>query len=174
MNQARLFAPSVPVLVRYLGTLKRILHAVEAMPPERAATTLQSRLAPDMLPFLSQVETSAYFTLRTAYPLAGRALPPFEHSAPTCAGLHAKVAETLALLAELKPSEFIDAEARIIREKAGFACLELSAERFLFEYALPNFLFHLSMAYAIARSQGAVLGKAEYDGFHAYKSASAA
>ncbi|MGV7210836.1 DUF1993 family protein [Oxalobacteraceae bacterium A2-2] len=35
-------------------------------------------------------------------------------------------------------------------------------------YILPNFHFHLSMAYAIARQQGVALGKPDYDGYHAY------
>lgn len=38
---------------------------------------------------------------------------------------------------------------------------------FLAEFALPNFFFHLSMAYALARMLGCSVGKAGYDGLHA-------
>jgi hypothetical protein len=32
------------------------------------------------------------------------------------------------------------------------------------EYVLPNFFFHVSMAYAILRKEGAPIGKADYMG----------
>lgn len=168
MNTPWLYAASVPVLLRYLDSLDRILDAVEALPPAQAAQVLQAALAPGMLPFARQVETAAYFALRTAFPLAGRALPPFVAAGPTLAGLRGRVAATRQLLDSLAADEFVAAEARMLRERAGEAALELPAARFLTEYALPNFFFHLGMAYAIARQHGAALGKAAYDGFHAY------
>ena len=39
---------------------------------------------------------------------------------------------------------------------------------FLQQYALPNFFFHVTTAYAILRHLGVELGKADYDGFHVY------
>jgi hypothetical protein len=72
-------------------------------------------------------------------------------------------------LQALTPDEFVNAQARKIPEKAGAALVKLPAARFLHEFALPNFFFHLNMAYAIARMQGCALGKADYDGFHVYK-----
>jgi hypothetical protein len=35
-------------------------------------------------------------------------------------------------------------------------------------YAVPNFLFHYSMVYAIARQAGGPVGKSEFDGYHRY------
>lgn len=168
MIPPRLFDACVPVLLRYLGSLDRILLAVDALPPDQAARTLVARLAPDMLPFARQVETAAYFALRAACPAAGRAVPPFVASEPTVPGLRDGVAAVTALLQALAPQEFAEAESRTITEKAGEAAVELPAARFLAEYALPNFFFHLNMAYAIARLHGCALGKADYDGFHAY------
>lgn len=166
-----LFASSVPVLLRYLDGLDRILVAVDALAPAAAAQALEARLAPDMLPFARQVETAAYFALRTAFPLAGRAVPPFVASEPTVAGLRARVEATRSQLTALDADDFSDAESRTISERAGQAVLELPAARFLAEYALPNFFFHLGMAYAIARQHGAALGKASFDGFHHYPEA---
>jgi len=59
-------------------------------------------------------------------------------------------------------------DARLIKERAGFADLELVEPHFIHHYGLPNFFFHLSMVYAIARQQGVVLSKADFDGFHDY------
>ena len=35
-------------------------------------------------------------------------------------------------------------------------------------YAVPNFFFHYSMVYAIARNAGVAIGKTDFDGFHKY------
>lgn len=168
MNPPWLHEASVPVLLRYLGSLDRILEAVDAQGPAAAAGVLQARLAPDMLPFARQVETAAYFALRTAFPLAGRAVPPFVAAEPAVSGLRERVEAARMQLRTLAIDEFAGAGARTLSERAGDALVELPAARFLAEYALPNFFFHLGMAYAIARQQGCALGKADYDGFHAY------
>jgi hypothetical protein len=39
---------------------------------------------------------------------------------------------------------------------------------FLHLFGLPNFFFHLTMGYAALRAAGVPLGKADFDGFHAY------
>jgi uncharacterized protein len=46
----------------------------------------------------------------------------------------------------------------------------LPAPEFLLQYGLPNFLFHVTTAYAILRAQGVPVGKGDFDGFHAYPS----
>jgi hypothetical protein len=40
--------------------------------------------------------------------------------------------------------------------------LDVTAERYARDWALPQFYFHLITAYAILRSQGIDLGKADY------------
>jgi hypothetical protein len=173
MNPPFLFDACVPVLLRYLDSLDRILIAVEALAPGQAAQVLEARLAPDMLPFARQVETAAHFALRTAYPLARCTVPPFVASDSTVEGLRVRVRANRALLGALAPEDFAGAESRTIAEQAGEARVELPAARFLSEYALPNFFFHLGMAFAIARAHGCALGKAQYDGFHVYSSPAA-
>jgi uncharacterized protein len=171
MNHPPLFEACVPVLARYLESLDRIVVAVHALPAQESNVVLSAQLVPGMLPFFKQVETAAFFALRTAYPLAGLPVPPFSEVEPTLAALRARIKSTLGLLHALSPSQFMDAQGRTVHEKAGAALVELSAVRFLHEFALPNFFFHLNMAYAIARMHGCALGKAQFDGFHVYETA---
>ena len=168
MNHPPVFDACVPVLLRYLGSLDRIVLAVEALPHEKRASVLQAKLAPDMLPMHRQVETAAYFALRTAFPLAGSAVPQYMAVQATTSALRENIRNTRRLVEELSPSQFENALARRIPEKAGNTTIELPAQAFLAEFALPNFFFHLSMAYAIARMHGCALGKAHFDGFHVY------
>lgn len=163
-----LHAACVPVLLRYLSGLDRIVAAVGRLGPARAPQVLDARLAPDMLPFAQQVETTAHFASRTAFPLAGRPVPPFAPCEASVTALQQRIADTGTALQQLPVEAFSEAESRLVAEQAGRAAVVLPAARFLHEFALPNFLFHLNMAYAIARLHGCRLGKADYDGFHDY------
>jgi hypothetical protein len=83
-------------------------------------------------------------------------------------GLGPRLAVARAMLGAMTPADFEGAETRVIRHKAGFADLEQSGSDFLYLYGLPNFFFHLTMGYAALRAAGVPLGKADFDGFHAY------
>lgn len=168
MNPAPLFTASVPVLRRYLETLSQVLDAVQARVEVPPAELLSARLSNDMMSLARQVETACHLALRTALPLAGRPVPAFQPSVHSVQGLQAMVRRVADQVAQLGPDDFAEAEQRVITETAGEAPLSLPAWTFLCEFALPNFLFHVGMAYAIARSQGCRLGKAQFDGFHVY------
>ena len=116
----------------------------------------------DAFPAGQQFATAAGFALRVACPLAGREVP----SLP--AALAPRLAVARATLGGMRPDEFLGAEDRRIQHRAGMADLDQSAVDFLHLYGLPNFFFHLTMGYAALRSAGVALGKADFDGFHAY------
>lgn len=129
---------------------------------------LAARLAPDMLPLSSQIEIAVNFALRACFPLAGRPVPPFGEFLPTFAGLQARIARASALLAALNEADFAGAERRVIDSRAGEVELSLPAPTFLHQYAMPNFFFHVTTAFAILRHHGLPLGKGDFDGFHVY------
>jgi uncharacterized protein len=161
-----LFEASHPVFLRYLSRLDHLVATAQAHP--QAAALLTARLAPDMLPFEMQVAIASGFTLRACFPLAGKAIPPETAFPSTFAGLHARIAHAAGLLGSLQRSQFEGAERRIIESRAGEALVSLRGPEFLYQYALPNFFFHLTAAYAILRHQGIALGKEDFDGWHAY------
>lgn len=70
----------------------------------------------------------------------------------------------MVLVSSLEPALFEGSESRTLESKAGNAVVSLPAPEFLFQYELPNFLFHLTAAYSILRSRVAI-GKADFDGF---------
>lgn len=161
-----LYDASIPVFLRYLGRLEHLVAAAESHPG--APALLAARLAPGMHPFASQVAIAAGFPLRACFPLAGRAVPAdagFPHSFP---GLRARLAQVAQLLMSLQRCEFEGAAQRVVESKAGNAFVSLHGAEFLLQYALPNFFFHLTAAYAILRHHGIALGKEDFDGWHAY------
>jgi len=167
-----LHAASVPVFLRYLERLQHLVDAAEAAAADRgyaAADWLGARLAPDMLPFEQQVGIAAHFALRASHPLAGLAVPPYGDFPASFDGLRQRIARVAGLIGVLDPAPFEAAESRTLESQAGQALVRLPAPEFLLQYALPNFFFHLSCAYAILRQRGVALGKQDFDGFHAYQ-----
>lgn len=166
-----LHAASVPVFLRYLERLRHLVDAAEAGAKDRgdaAADWLGARLAPDMLPFEQQVSVAAHFALRACYPLAGLTVPPYGDFPATFDGLRRRIARVVELLGALDPTQFDGAASRRLESLAGQARVVLPAPEFLLQYALPNFFFHLTSAYAILRQRGVALGKQDFDGFHSY------
>lgn len=158
-----MYAASVPVFQRYLGQLARMVDAGAAH-----GCDLQARLVPDMLPLGLQIDIATQFSLRACAPLAGREVPPFGQGSASFADLHARIHRAQAFLAELTPAQMADSAKRLCTDQAGQATVALPGAVFLSQYALPNFFFHLTSAYALLRQQGVPLGKADFDGWHRY------
>jgi len=148
---------------RSLGQLAGIVEKVKTRPE-----LLTARLHAEMLPFASQVRATCNFALRGCCPLAS--LPPvsFDGAELSFAALAKQLDDTIAYISAIPPQQFDGPVDRLCRDRAGFADIELPADEYLKLYILPNFYFHFSMAYAIARSQGADIGKQDFDGYHLY------
>lgn len=159
------YMASVPVFVRYLGSLRGLVLSAQA---HAGNAVLQSRLAPDMLPFATQVQIACNFVLRACYPLAGQSLPPFGDFADSFDGLLGRITYVRQLAEDLEPTLFDGADTRMVQDPAGNAVVRLQGQAFLLHYALPNFFFHVTTAYAILRNQGVPLGKEDFDTFHRY------
>lgn len=124
-------------------------------------------LAPDMLNLAEQARTAIQFSLRIYCPLVHVELPDLEAKVLTRAALQQQLHQTQRYMNQLPVWPANDDQRRIY-ERAGFAELQLSETDFVYLYGLPNFYFHISMVYAIARAQGVDLSKGDFDGFHQY------
>ncbi|WP_045855841.1 DUF1993 domain-containing protein [Teredinibacter purpureus] len=155
------------VFIYYLSNLARMLERIEQHSPA-PETLLQSRLIADMLPLAQQVRAAASFSLRGCCPLHNKEIVSFSNDDASLKGLRRQLVETIAYLETVADEHVGDSASKFIQEEAGFATVRLPAESFLHQYCLPNFFFHLSMVYAIARKDGAPLTKGDFDGFHHY------
>ncbi len=158
-----LYSASVPVFRHYLARAEALVGATGGR-----ADMLAARLAPDMFTAAEQFATAAGFALRGTYPLAGLTVPDFPDLGLDAEGLKARIGFADEHLASLSPEVFEGAETRMVGHRAGFAELEQSGGDYLTLFAMPNFLFHLSMAFAILRQNGVKIGKADFDGLHDY------
>ena len=154
------------IFIYYLNRLKLIVKKIAAH-QQQNPTLLYTSLHNDMLPLLAQIRTAANFSLRTCCPLAQRERISFDNAQETYEGLAQQLDDTIAYLQAIPAVEFHQPPEQI-QDKAGFNELSLAADEYLNYYALPNFFFHLSMVYSIARHAGVPLSKGDFDGYHQY------
>jgi uncharacterized protein len=159
---------SVPIFQRQLGALLTWLDKAEAHAAVRKfdpANYLQLRLAPDMLPFVSQIRIAGDTAKGCAARLAGQEIPKFEDNEASLVELRERVRRTLDYLDSVPASAIDGSEAReIVLPMRNRDPIRFTGEAYLRHWALPNFFFHVSMAYALLRHAGVELGKADFLG----------
>lgn len=157
---------SAPVFVRMFTNLLAWLDKAEAHAAARkfdAANYLGLRLAPDMLPFLRQIQIASDGAKGAMARLAGVEMPKWEDNETSFADLRARVKKTIEYVQGFAPAQIDGSEARAITvpRRVGDP-LQFDGETFLKHYALPNFYFHVTTAYALLRHAGVDLGKTDY------------
>lgn len=160
-----LYQASIPTFIGMLGNLSTWLDKAEAhaqaagMPP---SILTEARLAPDMHPFTRQIQIASDAAKGAGARLAGAEPPAFADEETTFPQLKARVAKTVAYLKTLAPASIDGHEERSIELKIPNRTLKFSATDFLFQFALPNFYFHIVTAYGLLRGQGVPLGKMDF------------
>lgn len=157
---------TVPVFIKTLTNLKSILqkgalHAKEQGISE--ADYLQRQLAPDMFPLVRQIQIATDSAKGVTARLTETTPLVIEDTETTCAELEERIEKVLTYLRTFTLEQFANAaEAKVTLPY--FPGKYLEAPDYLVEHALPNFFFHVSIAYAIIRASGAEIGKADYIG----------
>jgi hypothetical protein len=124
---------------------------------------LQLRLAPDMLPFVSQVRIASDTAKGCVARLAGQEIPKFEDNEASLADLRERVRKTLAYINEVPFAAVDGSEERdIVIPMRTRDALQFKGLFYLQHWALPNFYFHVTTAYALLRHAGVELGKADF------------
>jgi len=163
-----MYINSVPVFKQLLTALKAMLaaghaHAVaNSIDPD---AFLQARLYPNMFPLVKQVQIATDFARGISARLAGIAVPIYEGKEKSFADLDGLLAQTLGFLDSADASKFVGSETNEIVLRPGTPKeKKLSGQTYLTNYGLPQFLFHVTTAYAILRHNGLPIGKRDFMG----------
>jgi hypothetical protein len=165
--RASMYSLSIPVFRKYLGSLSAILDKAAAHAQERKiepAALLEARLYPDMLPFTRQIQLASDFAKGAAARLAGEAPPKFDDVEVGFEELKGRIARTIAFLDRFSPGKIDGSDERAIEVKTATRTLSFAGLEFLAHFALPNFFFHVTTAYAILRHNGVPIGKSDFLG----------
>jgi hypothetical protein len=126
-------------------------------------TLLQARLAPDMFPLVRQIQSACDQAKYAAGRPTGKDIPSHPDTEQTFDELRARVAAVRSYLEGFTARDFEGADERSIT-LPRWEGRSMSGTVYFTEFALPNFFFHLTMAYAILRHNGVDLGKRDYLG----------
>lgn len=150
------------VYIKYLGLLAELITNLDSQAGE-TAQFMQARISADMFPLHVQAKVAVSFAMRACLPQSPAASQALEHNTDTVSGLIRHIRQASELIAD---SVLITPEE--MQDKAGFRDIHMSAPEYVTEFALPNFFFHISMVYAIAKQHGFNLTKGDFDGIHQY------
>ena len=156
-----IYDASIPPLIHMLGSLSHILSKGEA---HGGIDPTEARLAPDMLPLNRQVHIATDGAKGCGGRLAGVEIPKFEDTETTFPELKARIAKTIDYLKSVDRAKFAGAEDRPIELKTPNRTLNFTGAQFVTGFALPNFFFHVTTAYALLRHNGIEIGKMDYLG----------
>jgi uncharacterized protein len=121
------------------------------------------RLAPDMRPLAFQVQSACDTAKFAGARLAGVTPPSHPDTETTLVELQQRITATVEYLDGLEPAQFDGAAEREVTMAFLPGRAAYGAD-YLREMALPNFYFHVTMAYALLRVSGVNVGKMDYIG----------
>lgn len=162
-----MYDASVPVFRQILTSLSDILTKAETHATERKIepnALLQARLFPDMFALSRQIQIAADFAKGACARLAGVEVPKYEDTEQSFADLRARLGKTIAFIDSLPKAQIVGSEAREVQTSAGPNSKTFSGQVYLTHYALPQFFFHATTAYAVLRHNGVDVGKRDFIG----------
>ena len=160
-----LYKSSVPIFVQFLTGLSAVLDKAAAFAEAKKvepAVLLNTRLAPDMFPLTKQVQIATDHAKGCVARLAGAQIEAIEDTETTFADLQARIKKVLSIVESFKPEQLDGSETREITIKIPNMELKFSGLDYVNQWAMPNFYFHTTMAYAILRHNGIELGKKDF------------
>ena len=163
-----LYDLTIPVYIRSLTNLSAILAKGEAWAVEKGidpADLLATRLIEDMHPLPYQVQRACDSAKGTAVRIGGVENKVFADEETTFAELQDRIAGIIAFLRHV-PREALDGqEEKAVRlDLPDGRSIPFTGQSFALGFAIPNFFFHVTMAYALLRHRGVPVGKLDYLG----------
>jgi hypothetical protein len=162
-----MYSAFIPVAVHTLESLSAILGKAAAHCQARKidqAAFLTSRLFPDMLPMIKQVQIATDMVKGGAARLAGIEIPKYEDNEASFAELQARLAKTVAFLQTIEPQQIDGKEGAEIVLTLPTRQVTFKGQVYLTGYILPNLYFHTTTAYNLLRHGGVEIGKADFLG----------
>jgi hypothetical protein len=150
-----------------LGALAKILDKAKAHCAAKKideAVLLQTRLTPDMFPFVKQVQITCDFAKNTLGRLTGEP-PKFADDEKSLDDLKARIAKTVDYVKSFKDADIDATIAKDVTFPVGPQnTMTLKGAQYVLAFALPNFYFHATTAYDILRQVGVEIGKRDFLG----------
>ena len=167
MSSGSMHAFAAPIFVRALRNLRGVLEIGEKFTSDKGIAPevmLQTRLMPDMLPLVRQVQIATDMAKNACARLTATEPMPFPDEETTFAELYARIDRCIGYVEGFDAAQFDGSASRAISFRNRSGELNFDGHGYLTTFVLPNLFFHASIAYAILREAGAPLGKSDFLG----------
>jgi hypothetical protein len=153
---------SAPVFVNALTAMQAWIDKAAAEGKDEAAI-IDARLAPDMRPFSAQIQMASDSAKGAVARLTGAGAPAMADTETTFAELKGRCQRTIDFIRSVDAAAFEGAEDRQVELKFpnGYGYRWIGRD-YLTGFALPNFFFHVTTAYALLRAAGVTVSKPDF------------
>jgi len=149
-----------------LAAMDDVLRKAEANAAARKiepSVLLAARLYPDMFPLIKQLHYILFLPLEFARHFTDKPVPKVGYDEQTLDAVHQSLAAAMSYLDGIDPAVMDENAARVVpvffNPERG-----MPASTYAAHMMVPDFFFHLTVAYAILRHNGVSLGKNDYIG----------
>jgi hypothetical protein len=162
MTSFSIYDASVPVFVHSMANIPAWLEKAATEGPGEEAL-MSARLAPDMRPLAAQIQMASDSAKNAIARLAGIPAPSMPDTEANFAELKDRCRRTIEFIESIDRSALDGAEDRevVLKFPNGMG-YSFKGRDYLTGFALPNFFFHVTTAYALLRAQGVPLGKPDF------------
>ncbi|MCP2729276.1 DUF1993 domain-containing protein [Limnofasciculus baicalensis] len=144
-----------------LDTLSHLLKIAESHFADDVESLLQRRIAPDMLPFGTQIAFTCNQPRNFALWCLGQSTNNLNPDVASLVEARGHISSTKELLASINVADSKLSELNRIDLGQGLYA-ELSGLSYINDFLMPNFYFHITTAYNILRMAGAPIGKRDF------------
>lgn len=162
-----LFSATVPAFIRGLHHLSAMIEKGREFADEQSlahSEMLSARLIEDMAPFTRQVQMATDTTKGVAVRVGQSENAVWADDEVSFDELLARVAKAIAFLKAASADGFEGREDAAVSLQTPSGDIPFTGSNYVHAFAIPNFYFHLAMAYAILRMKGVPLGKLDFLG----------
>lgn len=144
-----------------LDTLSHLLALAENHFADDVESLLQRRIAPDMLPFGTQIAFVCNQPRNFALWCSGQPANNLNPDVVSLVEAHGHIASTKELLASIDVADSKLSEINRLDFGQGLYA-ELSGLSYVDDFLMPNFYFHITTAYNVLRMSGVAIGKRDF------------
>lgn len=143
-----------------LGTLDNLVS--KSIDAKMTDDVLTMRLTDDMFPLELQFRVALNQVLLALNQVGGAAVPLEEAAYESLAEVGQRIAAVRSLVDQADLARWADADAKVDLTLPNGVRFLMSSEEDVRDWILPNFYFHVTMAYALLRNAGLAIGKMDF------------
>ena len=156
-----IYDASAPVFINALSNMRAWLDKAAGEKPE--AEMIEARLAPDMRPLPAQYQMASDAAKNGIARLLGIEPPSMPDTEVSFDELRDRCDRTIAFIRAADPVALAgSADREVVLKFPNGMRFEFDGKSYLTGFAIPNFFFHVTTAYAILRATGVSLGKTDF------------